>query len=139
MRTSEHSLRQAHQALQALSPTLSRTTGRGRFGFTMLELQVAVILLTFGIVTLSSLMITQTRVMNKVRGDYKTGTTFYLTQSPDPWVKKLNLPAQMTTSTLTLTAPAAVSNPQNSVTLDSQSATLRDESLTVTVDLTPID
>jgi hypothetical protein len=103
----------------------------------MLELQVSLVLLAFGIVTLSSLMMSQTRVMNKVRGDFRPDATLYLTQSPDPWVKQLNVPARISSAPLALTAPTPVSSPAFTVEILSQEQSLTDESITVSVKLTP--
>ena len=70
-----------------------RFTRRG--GFTLLELQVAIILLAFGVVTLASLLATQGRLGKRVRGDFKPGATVSLTQSNDPWVRKLTAAARV--------------------------------------------
>jgi hypothetical protein len=103
----------------------------------MLELQVSLILLAFGIMTLSSLMMRQSRVMNRVRGDFKGGSTLYLTPSPDPWVRELGVAALVTPGEITVVAPTATNNPQYDVGLVSKQMGLTDESITVTVDLTP--
>jgi hypothetical protein len=108
-----------------------------RRGFTMLELQVALILLTFGFVTLSSLMMSQTRVTKKVQGDFTPGAKLYLTQSVDPWVRQMDIPARISATELNLTAPTPVSNPLNEVKILSQQNGLTDESITLSVQLHP--
>ncbi len=105
----------------------------------MLELQVALILMAFGMVTLSGLMMTQTRVMNRVRGNFRSGTTLYLTQSPDPWVQQLQMPALVSNAEQTLTTPSPTSNPEYSLGIVTQQNGLTDESISVTVDLTQAD
>ena len=42
-----------------------------RVGFTLLELQVAIILLAFAVVTLASLLATQSRLLKRLQGDFK--------------------------------------------------------------------
>jgi len=113
------------------------TIHRMRRGFTMLELQVALILLTFGFVTLSSLMMSQSRVTNHVRGDFKPDAKLYLTQSVDPWIRAMDIPARITATELTLTVPTPVSNPANEVKILSQHNGLTDESITLEVQLHP--
>jgi hypothetical protein len=105
----------------------------------MLELQVALVLLSFGIATLSSLTMSQERIIRKVRGDFVPDAKLYLTQSPDPWVKKLEVSAQVTASELSLLAPTPVAHPQNEVTIVSKTQTLTGETITATVDTTPVD
>lgn len=107
-----------------------------RLGFTMLELQVALLLLAFGVVTLSTLMLTQTRVMNRARGDYKPDSHLYLTQSPDPWVLRLAAPARITTSAISLATPTAPDSPEYSVSIVTSTNDLNEESITVVADQT---
>jgi hypothetical protein len=105
-------------------------------GFTLLELQVAVILLTFAVVTLASLMTTQQRLLKKLRGDFTDSATVYITRSKDPWVKKLLTPGRITAAEFTPTTPASV-DVANSVIIVEHSADLKTEAITVTADVTP--
>src|SRR5206468_12911052 len=84
-----------------------------RRAFTLLELQVAIILLAFAVVTLASLMTTQQRLLKRLRGDFTQSATVYVTRSKDPWVKKLLTPARITAAELTPTAPASVDVPNS--------------------------
>jgi hypothetical protein len=111
---------------------------RPRRAFTMLELQVAVLLLAFSVVTLASLMTTQQRILKHVRGVFAPSGTVVLTRSKDPWVKKLNTPARITASEFTPTTPASVTV-ANEVSIVDQSSNLKTETITVTADVTPID
>jgi prepilin-type N-terminal cleavage/methylation domain-containing protein len=111
---------------------------RRRRGFTLLELQVAIILLAFGFVTLASLMATQTRLLKRLERGFGPGSTIYVTQSKDPWVKKLAPPARLTTAAVNETAPAA-GPPGNTVSIVSQQQDLKNETMTVTADASPID
>ena len=108
-----------------------------RRGFTLLELQVAIILLAFGIVTLASLLATQTRLLKRVQGDFKDGATLYLTQSNDPWVRKLTAAARVTKEPVTQTAVPTVTA-ANNVAVVAQEHDLNAEGMTVTVDVSPI-
>jgi len=116
----------------------SRALGSARRGFTMLELQVAVLLLAFSVVTLASLMTTQQRVIKHMRGAFTPGATVYVTRSKDGWVNKLQTPARMTSAPFTPTTPAGVTA-ANTVTIVEQSSDLKTESMTVTADVVSID
>ena len=107
---------------------------RNRKGFTMLELQVAIILLAFGVVTLASLMTTQSRLLHRVQGNYAPGATVHVTRSNDPWVKQLNLPARITADTLSQPSPPTVTA-HNTVSLVSTETALTNEGITVTADV----
>ena len=104
----------------------------------MLELQVAVLLLAFSVLTLASLMTTQQRLIKHVRGAFTPGATVYVTRSKDPWVNKLQTPARMTSAPFTPTTPAGVTV-ANTVTIVEQSSDLKTESMTVTADVVSID
>jgi hypothetical protein len=109
-----------------------------RAGFTLLELQVAVILLAFSVVTLASLLTTQQRVLRKLSGSFTNSATVYVTRSKDPWVKKLLTPARITAATFTPTTPAGVTV-ANTVTIVEQEVDLKAETITVSADVTPVD
>src|SRR4051794_40481019 len=114
------------------------TSSSRRRGFTMLELQVALVLLTMGFVTLASLLATQTRLLKRLERGFAPGATIYMTQSKDPWVKKLGAPARVTSTEIVETAPIAVTA-ANTVAIVEQQRDLKTESTTVTVDVTPIN
>jgi len=107
-------------------------------GFTLLELQVAIILLAFGVVTLASLLATQGRLLRSLRGDFKPGATLYVTQSSDPWVRKLAAAARVTADAPDPTSAPAVTA-MNTVELVDKQADLLEESMTATVDVVPIE
>ncbi len=104
-----------------------------RIGFTMLELQVAVILLTFGIVTMASLLTTQQRTLKRLRGDFVPASTLYVIRSNDPWEQQLQIPARITSAPFAQGVPASVVATQT-VTLVSVQQGLTGETLTVTAD-----
>jgi hypothetical protein len=105
----------------------------------MLELQVAIVLLAFGVVTLASLLATQTRVLKRVERGFSPGSTVYVTPSNDPWVQKLRAAARLTAAELNQSTPATVTNPGNTLTIVSKQTDLKGESLSVTADVTPVD
>src|SRR4051812_10036712 len=113
-------------------------SGGARRAFTMLELQVAVLLLAFSVVTLASLMTTQQRILKHMRGVFAPSGTVIVTRSKDPWVKKLNTPARLTAAEFTPITPAGVSV-ANDVAIVQQEANLKTETIVVTADVTPID
>jgi hypothetical protein len=104
----------------------------------MLELQVAVLLLTFAVVTLASLITTQQRVLKHVRGSFEPSGTVYLTRSKDPWVVKMQTPARITAAPFVPTTPSSVTV-ANTVTIVQQQADLKTETITVTADVVSID
>ena len=103
----------------------------------MLELQVAIILLAFGVVTLASLMTTQARLLKHLQGDFKPDATIYITRSTDPWVKKMNTPARITADVITQGAAPTVTA-ANAVAIVSQQQTLATETITITADVTEL-
>jgi hypothetical protein len=124
--------------LRHLNPPLAGRVLHSRVrtcGFTLLELQIAVLLLAFGMVTLASLMTTQSRVLNRLQGDFKPSATLCVTRSNDPWVRKLGTPARITAAPVTLSAPPGVTA-VNDVTIVTQSQDMLDLSITVTADVT---
>ena len=110
---------------------------RRRRAFTLVELQVAVILLAFTVMTLASLLTTQQRLLKRLRGDFKQSATVFVTRSKDPWVKKLQTPARITAAAFTQTTPSSVTA-VNDVNIVQREADLKTETLTVTADVTPI-
>jgi hypothetical protein len=109
-----------------------------RRGFTLLELQIAIVLLAFGVVTLASLMATQTRLLRRLQAGYGPGTTIYVTRSNDPWVQKLAAPARLTSAPITQSSVSTVTA-ANNVSIVSQESDLKAETVTVTADVTPIN
>jgi hypothetical protein len=108
-----------------------------RRAFTLLELQVAILLLALGIATLGSLLATQSRVLHRVRGDFKPDAILHLTPTNDPWQRQLGVPARITTDTLTLAPVETTSGAVNDVTIITTTNDLTDESITVDAEVTP--
>jgi prepilin-type N-terminal cleavage/methylation domain-containing protein len=106
-----------------------------RRGFTLLELQVAVVLLAFGVATLASLMANQSRLVKRIENGFEPDGRIYLTQSNDPWVKKLQAPAQLSIEEPTYGA-APTETPIQEVEIVDRTNDLSSETITVTVDLT---
>src|SRR5689334_17620539 len=120
---------------------MTTTTIRRRWplrGFTLLELQIAIILLAFGVVTLASLMTTQSRLLRRLQTGYAPGATVYVTRSNDPWVQKLAAPARLTSATITQPSVPTVTA-ANTVSIVSQESDLKAETVTVTADVTPVN
>ena len=108
-------------------------------GFTLLEVQVAVVLLAFGVVTLAALSAGESKLLRRMQRGFSPGATVYVTQSADPWVRGINTPARLTTAPITQTAPPINSHPANNVTLIDKQVNLKDESITVTVAVSPAE
>ena len=103
----------------------------------MLELQVAVLLLAFGVTTMASLLATQQRTLKKLRGDFTSGSTLYVTRSNDTWQQKMNVAARITNTPLTQGAAPVASLHMQEVTVVSVDYDLTGEGITVTADATP--
>jgi hypothetical protein len=114
-----------------------RQRTRASRGFTLLELQIAVLLLAGGVVTLSSLIMTQSRLNAKLRGNFKNNSMLYLTRPADPWITKMKIPAQVSSVPITPTTAPTISHPVNDVTIVETQLGLMDESIVVTADVTP--
>ena len=108
-------------------------------GFTLLELQIAIVLLAFGIITLGSLMATQTRLVKRLQTGFKSGSTVYVTRSADPWVRQLGVPARVTSTTINEAAPTPVASPVNTLTIVEQQSDLQAETMIVTVDVQAVN
>jgi hypothetical protein len=109
-----------------------------RSGFTMVELQVAIVLLAFGMMTLAALLATQERTLKRLRGDFNSGTTLYITRSVDPWQRKLDIPARITSTTITQGSAPTPPNQLQTVDVLSVEYGLNDESVVVPAETTPI-
>ena len=112
-----------------------RTATRNHRGFTLLELQVALVLLTMGMMTLASLLATQARAEKRLEKGFAADSTVFITQSKDPWVRKL-APARISIAELTLTDPPTITA-LNDVAIVDRIQDLEAETMTVTVDVTP--
>ena len=112
-----------------------RRAHRDHRGFTLLELQVALVLLTMGLMTLASLLATQARAEKRLEGGFAPDSTIYITQSKDPWVQKL-APARISAAALSLSPPPAITAVNDVVIVDKTQG-LEAETMTVTVDVTP--
>ena len=106
-------------------------------GFTLLELQVAIVLLAFGVTTIASLMATQSRLTRRLNAGFTSGSSVHVTRSPDPWLRKLSIPARLSSTELSQAAPPAVDQ-NNSVSIIASETDLNAETITVTADVTPI-
>lgn len=108
-----------------------------RAGFTMVELQVAIILLAFGVVTLASLLTTESRLLKRLRGDFIPDSTVVMTRSNDPWVLRLAPPARVTAEPVVAAPPPNITA-RNTVTVVDHEQELTTESMTATVDIAEI-
>ena len=104
----------------------------------MLELQVAVILLAFGMITMASLLSTQQQTLKRLRGDFLPGSTLYVTRSNDPWQQKLDVPARITSTPLIQGAAPTPPYQLQTVQIIGVEYGLTNQSVTVTAETTPI-
>jgi hypothetical protein len=79
-----------------------------RLAFSLLEAQVAFVILGIALTGLYPLVIVYSRQLQKIEGRYKPGTTYYLTPSTDPWTRKLGAAATLTLQPAAIPASAPV-------------------------------
>lgn len=67
-------------------------------GFTLLELQVSLAVLAIGVLGLSSLMIRQSRQIDRIEAWCVPDRTYYVVGQTDPWMRALGAPAELAAS-----------------------------------------
>ncbi len=74
----------------------SRPAARvARRGYSLLEVQVAFVVLGIGLAGLCPLVVIQSKQVRKLEARYKAATTYYLTPTVNPWARKLGVPAAL--------------------------------------------
>lgn len=63
-------------------------------GFTLLELQIAIVLLAVTIVTLASVEATHSRHLKRLQAGLRPSANTSISRSDDPWVRKLTAAAR---------------------------------------------
>jgi hypothetical protein len=101
--------------------------------FSMLELQIAIVLLTMTLLTLSGLSVMQARLASRLEDPFRDGATLYINHCSHDWYRALNLPAILSEAppNCPLMTPPLLS--LNDVTLLDTQIDLRDSAMGATV------
>src|SRR5947207_819536 len=91
-----------------------RPCGSSRSGFSMLELEVALVVFGFGLTGLCPLVVMHSRQLKKLEERFSPATTYYLIPSSEAWARKLGAAASLSTEneSSTQTAQTAVKDVQ---------------------------
>jgi len=65
--------------------------------FSLVELQITMVILTTGLLGLTAVLRTHSRQMESVESWYQNGMTYYLVSQVSPWMRCLEAPAQIYT------------------------------------------
>ena len=68
-----------------------------RRGFSLIELQVAMIVFAIGVVGIGPLVVMQSRSLERIESRFNYKNTYYLVPSTDKWAQKLGATARLTT------------------------------------------
>jgi hypothetical protein len=81
-------------------PVLGRLRGGPadrRGGFTILELQMALLVLMAGLFTMSSLLSVRSKQMTRTETWCRSGPTYYVVSQSNPWMRRLEASAELKT------------------------------------------
>jgi hypothetical protein len=70
---------------------------RGRRAFTILELEISLVVLMAGLLSITSLLSVQSRQMTRVESWCSGDPTFYVVSQSNHWLRRLAAPAQLET------------------------------------------
>ncbi len=97
-------------------PAKRREFGSGNFrAFTMLEVEVSLILSTLAAVTLASLVMQQTHIARRVAGPFALAGELHLVSPADPLLRQLGLPAEIVTQPPTPQPPTTPTIPSGEI------------------------
>jgi prepilin-type N-terminal cleavage/methylation domain-containing protein len=103
-----------------------------RGGFSMLELQVALVLFGIALTGFGPLVVMHSRQLKKLEQQFSPQTTYYLIPPADPWVRKLGAAASIATSGAT-SQPSGQPTAVNDVQIQSLDKTLESQTITAWV------
>jgi prepilin-type N-terminal cleavage/methylation domain-containing protein len=81
-------------AAQASEPATAR---QARRAFTMLELQVALVVMAIGLLGIETLMIRQSKQVSRLEQWCVSSPTYYLVSQTDPYLRAMETPARLET------------------------------------------
>ena len=117
---------------------LSRRTATRRPAFSLLELEVALVLFGIALTGLCPLVVMQSRQVRNLQSRLNPQTTYYLVPSADPWARKLGAGASLVTQLPAASAPSTQPTPVNQVSIQSLTKSLVSQSVTAQVSVQAI-
>jgi len=121
-------------------PLPAGADGRGgrrrKGGFTLLEVQIAMVILATGLMGLAGLQAVQSRQVRHVEAWCRSGPTYYLVSQSNRWMRRLEAPAQVESQAgQTAWTPAVTGEPVYNVVVGSLSQQLNDRTIQAAVTL----
>jgi hypothetical protein len=114
-----------------------RRRPNGRPAFSLLELQVAFVVLGIALTGLCPLVVMQTRHVKNLQARLNPQTVYYLVPSSDLWTAKLGAAATVTSQFVAPTPPPTPPTPVNQVQILSLDKSLTSEIVTAHVSVSP--
>jgi hypothetical protein len=105
---------------------------RSRFGFTILELEVAMVVFGIALMGICPLVVMCSKQLRKVEGQFSPQVTYYLVPVADHWTRKLGAAATLSTQAPSSTSSPALPAAVNDVQIQLLDKSLNSEVITVT-------
>jgi hypothetical protein len=114
-----------------------RRRARGHFGFTILELEVAMVVFGVALTGFCPLIVMYSKQLRSLESRFNPRSTYYLVPSADAWARKLGAAATIATQAPTPSTPGS-SQPVNDVQIQSLDKSLTSDVVTVHVSVQAI-
>jgi prepilin-type N-terminal cleavage/methylation domain-containing protein len=114
-------------------PRYSQLRARGRCGFSVLELSVAMVVFGIVLAGLCPHAVMHIKHLRRLESRFSPQTTYYLAPSMDRWVRKLGATATLYSSDPGAMTPTADPPPINEVAITSVEKSMTSEEVTVRV------
>jgi prepilin-type N-terminal cleavage/methylation domain-containing protein len=112
---------------------------RQRRAFTLLELEVTLVILAVGLLGVASLMAMQSRQMRRVEAWCRTSPTYTVLSHTNRWLRQLNAPAELTGNPAqSAWAPPVTHKAKYTLAPGSVERHLGDQQMSVVVTLEPV-
>ena len=113
---------------------------RSRRAYTLLELQVTLVILTSGVLAIAALLAAQGRQIRHVEQWCSAGATYYLVSQTNRWMRRVAAPAQVETEAgVSAWTPTVTGEAEYQVQLTALSQDLQSRSLQAEVNLVELE
>ena len=126
-----------HELCQRLSSPRGQDES-ARAGFSLLELQVALVVFGIALTGLCPLVVMHSKQFKRLEGRFNPQTTYYVVPSPDRWARKLGAAASITTQSPGTPPAMGQPNPVHDVQVQSLEKSLVSEVVTAHVSVQAI-